>query len=267
MRLVGANVFAIFAFWVLQAHHTASFGELYLVAEFAGWLLMTSGLFWVLYIALEPFVRRRWPQIMVSWTRLLSGSWRDPLVGRDILAGCAFAAFAACLLRLRIMAPAWLGYPETMPLIPSFDALFGAGSLLSTVANTLDESILAAFALLLFVFLVRVVVRNEWIAAIIVGILVAIPSILRAEPRWIVGLIQMSYYLLFLFASIRFGILALVFIFFVGNLLSEIPITLDSSAWYSAAGYGAVLVILAITAFACHTSMGGRRLLDIGETD
>ena len=31
-------------------------------------------LFWILYIAIEPFVRRRWPQILVSWTRLLSGN-------------------------------------------------------------------------------------------------------------------------------------------------------------------------------------------------
>jgi hypothetical protein len=32
-------------------------------------------------------VRRRWPATLVSWSRLLAGRFRDPLVGRDVLAG------------------------------------------------------------------------------------------------------------------------------------------------------------------------------------
>ncbi len=42
---------------------------------------------WLLYIALEPYVRRNWPQTIISWTRLVSGRLRDPLVGRDIVSG------------------------------------------------------------------------------------------------------------------------------------------------------------------------------------
>ena len=54
-----------------------------------------AALIWIFYMAIEPFVRRRWPQVLVSWTRLLSGEWRDPLVARDILIGCAFGVFVA----------------------------------------------------------------------------------------------------------------------------------------------------------------------------
>jgi serine/threonine-protein kinase len=42
---------------------------------------------WVSYLALEPVVRRRWPDTLVSWTRLLRGRVLDPLVGRDVLVG------------------------------------------------------------------------------------------------------------------------------------------------------------------------------------
>ena len=42
---------------------------------------------WVLYMAIEPYVRRVWPRMLVSWTRLLSGRLRDPLLGRDVLIG------------------------------------------------------------------------------------------------------------------------------------------------------------------------------------
>ena len=47
---------------------------------------------WLIYIALEPFLRRRWPHRIISWNRLLRGNLRDPLVGRDILIG-ALALF------------------------------------------------------------------------------------------------------------------------------------------------------------------------------
>ena len=42
---------------------------------------------WMLYVALEPYVRRHWPHAIISWSRLLAGELRDPLVGRDILGG------------------------------------------------------------------------------------------------------------------------------------------------------------------------------------
>ena len=41
----------------------------------------------VIYLALEPIVRRRWPDALVAWTRLLRGRIVDPLVGRDALIG------------------------------------------------------------------------------------------------------------------------------------------------------------------------------------
>ena len=34
-------------------------------------------------------MRRRWPQTLISWTRVLAGRLRDPLVGRDVLVGAA----------------------------------------------------------------------------------------------------------------------------------------------------------------------------------
>jgi serine/threonine-protein kinase len=58
---------------------------------------------WLLYVALEPFARRRFPKTLISWKRLLAGRIRDPLVGRDILVGAALGTLSAVILRL-----AWL---------------------------------------------------------------------------------------------------------------------------------------------------------------
>ena len=59
-----------------------------------------------MYVALEPYVRRFWPDGILGWTRLLSGYVRDPRVGRDVLIGCVFAAAMALLSRLRAAAAA-----------------------------------------------------------------------------------------------------------------------------------------------------------------
>ena len=53
---------------------------------------LRSGLFVALeagvgYVALEPLIRRRWPALLISWTRAWRGGLRGPLVGRDLLLG------------------------------------------------------------------------------------------------------------------------------------------------------------------------------------
>jgi len=47
--------------------------------------LFFAALVWLLYTGLEPYVRRRWPSSIISWSRVLTGQFRDPLVGRDVL--------------------------------------------------------------------------------------------------------------------------------------------------------------------------------------
>ena len=53
---------------------------------------MFGAIAWLLYMALEPYARRVAPRWVVSWTRLLEGRFKDPMVGRDLLTGLAAAA-------------------------------------------------------------------------------------------------------------------------------------------------------------------------------
>jgi len=109
LAVVNASIVTVL--WLFATHHVSSLSELYLVLMFIGALLLMTVLFWMLYIALEPYVRRQWPQILVSWTRLLSGQWKDPLVARDVLIGCACGALVSCMvwpIRLWFPGPAAL---------------------------------------------------------------------------------------------------------------------------------------------------------------
>jgi len=51
------------------------------------WQKVKSLFTWIFYIALEPFVRRRWLELIISWSRLMAGDFRDPLVWRDVPVG------------------------------------------------------------------------------------------------------------------------------------------------------------------------------------
>ena len=64
-----------------------------------GWSLVMGGLVWLLYVGLDPFVRRRWPHAIISPSRIVDGRIRDPLVARDILIGIA-ASLVYSMLRL-----------------------------------------------------------------------------------------------------------------------------------------------------------------------
>ena len=76
-------------------------------------------LFWAIYMALEPFVRRHWPQTLVSWTTLLSGRVRDPIVGRDVLIGAAILgavmSVVAFVIERRVLKSIRKGGKETKP--------------------------------------------------------------------------------------------------------------------------------------------------------
>src|SRR5258708_39508150 len=73
------------------------------------------GLVWLFYMALEPYARRLWPWVLVSWVRLFGGRSRDPLVGRDILAGAALGVVFALNIRMLQWLPGRLGLPQVAP--------------------------------------------------------------------------------------------------------------------------------------------------------
>ncbi len=166
---LGAVVFATFAVNYFVAHHVPNFSELVLFLDFLAGGVVWFCFFWVLYIALEPYARRRWPATLVSWSRLLAGSFRDPLVGRDVLVGCLLGAFASLLARLTWFVPSWLGKPPAQPqsdLVTLQSQFLGARALIASISSGLGFSLSLALAFLFVLFLMRVLLRKEWAAAV-----------------------------------------------------------------------------------------------------
>jgi serine/threonine-protein kinase len=115
-RLAIFVLIVFFLRWLFSAHHVASEDEALNFISNVQNILFWTFFFWVVYIAFEPFVRRRWPGRIISWSRLLAGGFRDPLVGRDILVGAAFGlGVILCNFYFTNILPQWLGYPPSTP--------------------------------------------------------------------------------------------------------------------------------------------------------
>jgi hypothetical protein len=63
------------------------------------------------------------------------------------------------------------------------------------------------------------------------------------------------------------GLLTAIACGFVGLTLRNLPLTTDFSAWYASATIVAVVVVLALTAYAFHTAVAGRPLFKAGFLD
>ena len=119
-------VFAISAAaWIFGGTHVAGLAELGLVVMRVGWSLFLAGAVWMVYVAVEPYVRRYWPGVLIGWSRLLAGRWRDPLVGRDILVGVVFMAVGASISQMPGTVSHLLGIAAPMPSVQSDLALMG----------------------------------------------------------------------------------------------------------------------------------------------
>ena len=72
---------------------------------------------WLTYLGLEPYIRRFSPDSLIGWTRLISGRWRDPHVGRDVLIGISAGLAMTILYAAHNFIPPLFGRPEPMPTL------------------------------------------------------------------------------------------------------------------------------------------------------
>jgi Protein kinase domain len=248
--------------WVavcLFAHHLASFHEVVIFCIVTGWALLFGSFVWLLYIALEPHVRRRWPNSLVSWTRLLSGEVRDPIVGRDLLLGIAAGILWAVCDRAAVLAPGWMGKAPAAP-VTSLDMIQLGGGIRMVFGDLLiNVTIFVFFALAFFFgfFLLRMLTRREWVAGALMVAVISLADAFGPHPviNTVESLLVSGMAMLIL---IRFGLLALIVTFTLQNALGAFPLTAHLSAWYAEPTLFVLSLLLAIAVFAFYVSTAGR---------
>jgi len=257
VRLVGA-VFAIeMAIWVCRDHFIptlATFGR-FVLAVSTG--LFISGSMGLLYMALEPYVRRHWPQAIVSWSRLMTGRIRDPLVGRDILWGVLLGVIWALVVGVSFL---FLKRAGDTPQLPSTNFFFGGRQGIGIWLLNVIQAILGTLEFFFVLLLLRVALRNKWLAA---GTFVAVWTTLNTlqghhpeimAPAWLV------VFSIAAFAVTRFGLITLAVAIFTANVLVNLPYALDFSLWYGSNAFLVLLSFVAIAIWGFYLSLGGQKL-------
>ena len=258
MTLFGLTLSAIS--WLLIEHHVSLVDEGRLFVAMVGVNALLAAIVLVFYTAFEPFVRRRWPQMLVSWARVVAGSWRDPLVGRDILIGCASGVVTANLTNLSRLAAARADGAGAH-FVPDWNMFDGTRPMLGAMAAITSQGVFIGLFMLFVLFVLKITLRRDW-AAIAVFVLLAGTVRNLVSFTWatlpiivIIGAIRAT-------VLIRFGLVAEMAGAAVWTLFMISPITLQTSAWYAGPGYGVSVFIGLIAVYGFKTALGGRRLVE-----
>jgi len=146
------------------------------------------------------------------------------------------------------------------PNLDNSDVLAGARATLATCLSTGSHAIREALFFFFLIFLLRVVLRNQWLAAAAFALIFAASSL--SSPSH--PLLHVAGALLvvggFAFVVLRWGVLALAITLLVANLLGGAPITAHSSAWYFPSVVFMIACVVALAGWAFRTAIAGRRL-------
>jgi hypothetical protein len=215
--------------------------------------LLGATFVWTAYLAIEPYVRRLWPQALITWTRMLEGRLRDPLVGRDLLIGAVggIAVMAASLLP---QAAPWLGAPTDIPAAGALIGMASTAGWLAAFVNIALGSLRLPVLYLLVILILRVVLRKPWLAygawllfALLVGLLVNVTLLTRLSVMLMaaIALIMLTRFGLFAFvATIAF------------SSFDTLPLTTDPGSWYFAKSVLTMLFFAAMAVYAFALTVG-----------
>jgi len=266
----GALRLAVFVFWVQMAlwlcrgHFTASIGTfgMFLLAVCTS--VFAAVVVWGVYIAIEPYVRRRWPQTLIGWSAVLTGRFRDAVVGRDVLigvlAGVGFAAVAGIVNLV-------FHHPGDAPRRVTPEALLGLRSALGIGVAPIPGAVRNCLLFLFLLFLLRALFRNQWIAGAVFGLIFAAVGFFGGDQAWATAIETFLAFFLTAVLLLRWGLLALIGEYFANNVFIAIPFTAHTSAWYFGYSIFMLAAILALAVWGFRTATAGRRLWRAGLLD
>jgi serine/threonine-protein kinase len=245
--------------WLLSAHQVADPSGEYDLLKAALATAAYKGIrLWILYLALEPWVRRYWPQSLVTWTRLLAGQWRDPLVGRDVLFGILLGLLYLLLFQGFFLANVVHGGgPEAL-----LDAtnLKGARFWASSIIGHLDGSVGGALFFFLVLFVLRAVFRKQWLAGTVFVLMFVVLRWAGVGP-WYTPLFLLAIWTTLVVVMLRFGLFATVCLVYLIDTPLQTLLTTDFTAWYGQSSWAFVALVAAAAVWGFRTSLGGRTLM------
>jgi hypothetical protein len=146
---------------------------------------------------------------------------------------------------------------------PSFrntDYLVGVRAALGAWTHHMPGAVRATLMFFFMLFILRVLLRNQWLAAAgFVAVWTVYQTLGTARPFIDIPEV-MAIYVIAALALVRFGLVALAVAVFVADSVGNPPLSLNPSIWYFGNSMFAVVAAVVLAAWAFHAATAGRRL-------
>jgi hypothetical protein len=139
-------------------------------------------------------------------------------------------------------------------VLTSFRAALG--ECMEGVPHSIRESLIFVFMLVVL----RVLLRNQWLAAAaFLAIWTSLSVLNGAAPVYIAA--DFLVYASIAFTVLRFGVLALAAAMCIDSVINEIPFTLNVSVWYFGLSVMMAVAVIVLVCWAFREAVRGQKLL------
>ena len=251
-----------FAGQMIEADHVPTvWGELSIIYEAISYAGINSFLVGIFYIALEPFVRRSWSEMLISWSRLMAGDFRDPMVGRDVLVGGLMGLGHMIGIHTGfILMRLFLGENDSLLIFVFLDSLNSFSGLIGLFLNNIVTNTIAGLIVVFIALFFYLITKKKYLGVIGVGSLFFILQLL---------IIISIYHWIFVFAALingaclmvalgRHGLLGMISFWVFFEAIYEYPMTFDTSSFYFPQSVLNIIIILGLATYAFYISIAGQ---------
>jgi serine/threonine-protein kinase len=231
----------------------------------AGWTIFLTALSWASYLALEPLVRRSAPHLLISWTRLLGGRFRDPLVARDVLIGMTLAVLLEVVSTARSALPWWFPVRGVVPEWGlDFDSVGQPPRFLSFLLLSVVGAVLVAMLVMFLYAVMRVLLRRPWLVIVLLSLLSVTFAGLNSTNLVVdlpVSLFSIAVWMLIL---TRYGAVSVATMLLLNELFGA-PLDLNFATWYVGRSALVLSLTVSLAALAFHYTLAGRRVFSFDD--
>ena len=244
--------------WLLGATHVADAGiEIESLFAAIASALLSAGVLWLTYLGLELYVRRTSPDSLIGWTRVISGRWNDPHVGRDALVGISAGLLMTILLPLYYILPPLFGRPEPIPALPDLSAFMGVRhvleGLLLQVSGAIFNGMLGTVGWTSLVLLLKRR-RLARAAAIVCFTPVAVSGMFDPGYPILALALGAAMIAILMHVIVETGLLAVIVALGVHFILMRAPLTTNLSTWWGPIAFWYVGAVAVLAVVACYVA-------------
>jgi serine/threonine-protein kinase len=248
--------------WLASAHINPSMSTLWTFFYASGRWLFWAAAAWLLYLALEPALRARWPQAIITWNRVLNGKFLDEQVGSHILLGI----FLGVTLGWIMFARSYWGASQISLSMTNLSPLLGLRPWVALLLSQVTSAVWFGLMLCFLLFGLRQIVRWDWLVALIAAVLMtlAFEQLGQSNAVAVDAAIKIGAYVLLAYSITRFGLVTAITVILSANILGGANLSADLTTWWAPYGLASAILAGGLAIFAFWRSLGDQEFASSG---